>query len=65
LRRPVNHRHGHAPGIIIAPRALLMQRNEACKPRMAFVLGIQLLDDYGRASWNAGLYFRFNSGNGS
>jgi hypothetical protein len=38
------------------PAALLMQRNEARKPYMAFDLGIQVLDDYGRAPWNEGLY---------
>jgi hypothetical protein len=35
---------------------LLMQRNAPSAARMAFGLGIQIGDDYGRAPKNEGLY---------
>jgi hypothetical protein len=34
----------------------LMQRNDGFPLCMAFCLGFQKLDDYGRALWNEGLY---------
>jgi hypothetical protein len=52
------------PLLLLLLLLLLMQRNVACLSCMAFVLGIQAADDYGRAPWNEGLYFRFIAAKG-
>jgi hypothetical protein len=42
-----------APGIAFVG---LVQRNDARLRCIWFVLGIEAVDDYGRAPWNEGLY---------